>query len=140
MMAKLDSEAAQYLRALTGACACLVSFSWLNLLLINGYSDGDYLDISSADLNRDLVLSLSWALYSFSLLALGARRGVAAMRWASLAFLFATIVKVFLFDLGNLEGLQRVGSFLGLAICLILVSLFYSRFVFKKTEEPEAST
>ena len=140
LMAKLDSEASKYLKALTGAGACLISFSWLNLLLINGYSDGDYLDISSADLNRDLVLSLSWALYSFSLLALGARRGVAAMRWASLAFLFATIVKVFLFDLGNLEGLQRVGSFLGLAICLILVSLFYSRFVFKKTDEAEAST
>ncbi|MCH2105971.1 MAG: DUF2339 domain-containing protein, partial [Planctomycetes bacterium] len=63
----------------------------------------------------------------------------AALRWASLAFLFATIVKVFLFDLGNLEGLQRVGSFLGLAVCLIVVSLFYSRFVFKKTEDAEPS-
>ena len=39
-----------------------------------------------------------------------------------------------------LEGLQRVSSFLGLAVCLILVSLFYQRFVFKKDdEEPEPS-
>ncbi len=129
----------RYLTGLTGGLTCLLGFAWLNLLLINGYTDGERLDIHSPDLNRDLVLSLSWALYSFSLLALGARRGIAALRWASLAFLFATIVKVFLFDLGNLDGLQRVGSFLGLAICLIVVSLFYSRFVFKKTESDEPS-
>ena len=129
----------RYLTGCTGGLTCLLGFALLNLLLINGYTDGDKLDITSPDLNRDLVLSLSWALYSFSLLAIGARRGIAALRWGSLAFLFATIVKVFLFDLGNLEGLQRVGSFLGLAVCLIVVSLFYSRFVFKKTESDEPS-
>jgi uncharacterized membrane protein len=129
----------RYLAGCTGGLACLLGFAWLNLLLINGYTDGDRLDIHSPDLNRDLVLSLSWALYSFSLLALGTRSRVAALRWASLAFLFATIVKVFLFDLGNLDGLQRVGSFFGLAVCLILVSLFYSRFVFKNDESEAAS-
>ena len=129
------------LRICSGGFTCLLGFAFINLLLINGYSDGERLDSwSSADLNRDLVLSLAWALYSFSLLALGTRSGIAALRWASLAFLLATIVKVFLVDLGNLEGLQRVGSFLGLAVCLILVSLFYQRFVFKKdVEEPEPS-
>jgi hypothetical protein len=129
----------RYLAGCTGGLACLLGFAWLNLLLINGYTDGDRLDIHSPDLNRDLVLSLSWALYSFSLLALGTRSRVAALRWASLAFLFATIVKVFLFDLGNLDGLQRVGSFFGLAVCLILVSLFYSRFVFRNDESEAAS-
>ncbi|MDE0892086.1 MAG: DUF2339 domain-containing protein, partial [Planctomycetota bacterium] len=124
----------RYLAGCTGGLTCLLGFACLNLLLINGYTDGDRLDIQSQDLNRDLVLSLSWALYSFSLLAIGAKCGIAALRWASLAFLFATIVKVFLFDLGNLDGLQRVGSFFGLAVCLILVSLFYSRFVFRNDE------
>jgi hypothetical protein len=129
----------RYLAGCTGGLTCLLGFACLNLLLINGYTDGDRLDIQSPDFNRDLVLSLGWALYSFSLLALGTRSRVAALRWASLAFLFATIVKVFLFDLGNLDGLQRVGSFFGLAVCLILVSLFYSRFVFKNDESEAAS-
>jgi hypothetical protein len=117
-----------------GGAATLLAFAWLNLAIINGYSDGNYLDATSTDLNRDLVLSLAWALYSFTLLALGTRHKLPALRWASLTFLLATIAKVFLSDLSNLQGLQRAGSFLGLAICLILVSLFYQRFVFTKRE------
>ncbi|MCH2107401.1 MAG: hypothetical protein MK291_12245, partial [Planctomycetes bacterium] len=67
--ADADEDSRRYLVACTGGFTCLLGFAWLNLLLINGYSDGERLDISSSDLNRDLVLSLSWTLYSFSLLA-----------------------------------------------------------------------
>ena len=38
--------------------------------------------------------------------------------------------KVFLHDLGELEDLYRVGSLVGLAVSLIVVSLVYQRFVF----------
>lgn len=119
-----------FLRGVVGALACLVPFIWVNVLVVNRYGEGEHLVIEGTNLNRDLALSLAWALYSFTLLALGTRRGIVALRWVSLAFLLATISKVFLVDLANLEGLQRVGSFLGLALCLILVSLFYQRFVF----------
>jgi uncharacterized membrane protein len=43
-----------------------------------------------------------------------------------------TIGKVFLHDLGELEDLYRVASLVGLALSLILVSLAYQRFVFRK--------
>jgi len=81
--------------------------------------------------NGELVRSFSWAVYAFILLMIGTKKKITALRWASLGFFFITIGKVFLGDLGDLEGLQRISSFLGLAVCLILVSLFYSRFVFK---------
>jgi len=48
----------------------------------------------------------------------------------SLAFQIATIAKVFLYDLGELTGLYRIGSIAGLAVCLLVVSLLYQRFVF----------
>ncbi|MDP6539641.1 MAG: DUF2339 domain-containing protein [Planctomycetota bacterium] len=120
------------LRAVLGALSCLLPFAWLSLLVVNAHGESQRLRPDAIDLNGNLVLSLVWALYSFALLALGARRGVVALRWASLAFLLATIGKVFLHDLANLDGLQRVGSFFGLALCLILVSLFYQRFVFTR--------
>ena len=37
-------------------------------------------------------------------------------------------------DLGELEGLQRVASIFGLAVCLLVVSLLYQRFVFRRPE------
>lgn len=120
------------LRGLVGGLACLVPFAWVSLSVINAYGETPRLNLGAIDLNGNLALSLAWALYSFTLLAIGTRRRTAALRWASLGFLLATIGKVFLFDLANLDGLQRVGSFFGLALCLILVSLFYQRFVFTR--------
>jgi uncharacterized membrane protein len=49
-----------------------------------------------------------------------------------------TVVKVFLYDLGELEDLYRVASLLGLAVSLILVSLAYQRFVVPVTREEES--
>ena len=54
---------------------------------------------------------------------------------SALAFLVLTIGKVFLYDLGELEDLYRVASLVGLALSLILVSLAYQRFVFRKRED-----
>jgi uncharacterized membrane protein len=41
-----------------------------------------------------------------------------------------TVSKVFLLDAGNLTGLYRVFSFLGLGLSLLAISYFYGRFVF----------
>ena len=42
------------------------------------------------------------------------------------------VSKVFLLDAGNLTGLYRVFSFLGLGLSLLGISYFYGRFVFGK--------
>ena len=62
-------------------------------------------------------------------LGLGLWLGLPARDWAVLVL---TIGKVFLHDLGELEDLYRVASLVGLALSLILVSLAYQRFVFRK--------
>jgi uncharacterized membrane protein len=87
---------------------------------------------------RDLSLSIAWALFALLLLVFGTSRKLGALRWVSLFLLLATIGKVFLLDLEDLAGLYRVGSFLGLALSLLVVSLLYQRFVFRKprTEGP----
>jgi uncharacterized membrane protein len=61
-------------------------------------------------------------------------RDSSALRWLSLGFLVLSIGKVFLHDLGELHDLYRVASLVGLAISLILVSLAYQRFVFRRRD------
>ena len=117
----------------TGSMALLVGFAWLNVAIIDGYA------VETVQLNglgrlpqRDFVLSIAWAGYSLALLVLGVQTKLVAARWGSLALLLLTIGKVFLVDLGRLEGLWRATSMLGLAVSLLLVSFLYQRFVFRK--------
>jgi uncharacterized membrane protein len=55
-------------------------------------------------------------------------------RIASIALLIATVLKCFLHDLGRLGGLYRVGSFVGLALCLALVAIVLQKFVLVRDE------
>tara|TARA_R100000365_G_scaffold3559_1_gene12190 strand:- start:792 stop:3494 length:2703 start_codon:yes stop_codon:yes gene_type:complete len=68
--------------------------------------------------------------FAFGLLWLGTVRDAQAIRIASLGVALATVGKLFIFDMGGLEGLWRIGSFLGLGLALLAVSWFYARFVF----------
>ncbi len=73
--------------------------------------------------------SVVWLIYGLILLALGLWRHSAQIRWASLAVVMLTVLKVFLIDMSELEGLYRVASFVGLGLSLIAIGFFYQRFV-----------
>ncbi len=121
---------------LCGLSAILVIFVWINLTVLDVFSIGRQIDFAfERTAARDLTLSLAWALYALVLLAVGFRTRIRSLRWISLLFLLATIGKVFLYDLGELEDLYRVASLLGLALSLILVSLAYQRFVFAHSDD-----
>ena len=114
--------------------AIFVIFFWINLTIFDFYSSGPSIEVSFDRMAaRDLTLSLAWALYALLLLGIGFKRDTGGLRWLSLSFLVLTIGKVFLHDLGELEDLYRVASLVGLALSLILVSLAYQRFVFRKS-------
>ena len=122
-----------------GAISCslsaiLVVFVWINLTIFDFFSTGSRLTVSLEPMAaRDLTQSLAWAVYALFLLGIGVSRNSVGLRWISLSFLVLTIGKVFLHDLGELEDLYRVASLVGLAFSLILVSLAYQRFVFRKS-------
>jgi uncharacterized membrane protein len=118
---------------LAGLAAVAVVFAWINLTILDAFGTGPRLTVSLArQPARDLTTSIAWAVYAVVLLALGVARRSGLLRWISLLFLLLTIGKVFLYDLGELRDLYRVVSLLGLAVSLILVSLAYQRFVFRK--------
>jgi hypothetical protein len=111
-----------------------VVFAWLNLTVLDWFATGTELTLHLAHVAAcDLTLSIVWAVFALALLGFGMAGGSVALRWLSLSFLLLTIGKVFLYDLGELKDLYRVASLVGLAVSLLLVSLLYQRFVFRKT-------
>jgi len=124
--------------ALCGLAAVAVVFVWINLAIADIFATGPNLELSFQRLPaRDATTSVAWAAYALVLLAIGVRTRSSSMRWLSLGLLVITLGKVFLHDLGELEGLYRVGSLVGLALSLIIVSLIYQRFVFRLDPEEE---
>ena len=128
----------QVIATLYGLLAVILGFCWINLTIFDAFTPGTELAISFDRLPaRDLTLSLSWAVYALLLLGVGVARRSTGLRWTSLAMLMITIAKVFLYDLGELTDLYRVFSLFGLSISLILVSLLYQRFVFRRDKQTD---
>ena len=121
------------------ASAIVVFFVWENLTIFDAFGEGTELHVAFDRMPaRDLTLSIAWAAYALVLLGLGMARRSAALRWTSLALIIVTVGKAFLYDLSHLHDLYRVMSLVGLAFSLILISLAYQRFVFKKRDDEEA--
>lgn len=113
----------------------LLGFWLVNLEILDYFSPGPYITMSvQSGYSVKLALSAGWGLYAIVLLVAGVVKDQKPLRYLSLAFLLLTVAKVFLYDLSELGGIFRVFSFLGLAVALILVSLFYQRFVFRKNQ------
>jgi uncharacterized membrane protein len=81
-----------------------------------------------------VTTSLGYVAYACALVATGIRREHKNLRAAGLALFAFASVKIFLWDLSRLRDLYRVASLLGLAICLLLVSVAYQKFVLRAAQ------
>jgi hypothetical protein len=74
------------------------------------------------------LLTVAWGLLGLSLLGSGFATRERILRLQGLALLLICILKLFLYDLRNLETLYRILSFVALGLILLSVSWIYSRF------------
>lgn len=120
-----------------GAVALL--FLLLNIEIADFYSTGTTLTFGflsgRASLAEDLTYTLGWAVFAVALLVVGIAVRNRPSRVAAILLLSVAVLKGFLYDMSQLGGLYRAGSFLGLAICLSAVALLLQRFVLRKEEE-----
>lgn len=127
------------LSALASAAAGVLLFLLLNLEIADWFSTRTALTFGAlagrATLAEGLTYTLAWAIFALVLLLVGIVARSRPARIAAIALLLATVLKGFLLDLGRLGGLYRIGSFLGLAICLAAVALLIQRFVLEKRVE-----
>lgn len=126
---------------LYGALACLAAAAALGLLLLLRARAGRrqigalaasgtaalLLAVGAVDLlPRDLVTA-GWLATAIALLLPGVRMGEEALRLAGLGLLTAAVLKAFLFDASELEGVLRILSFLALGLALIGIGMLYSK-------------
>jgi uncharacterized membrane protein len=98
---------------------------------VRQFFHGTRLDILATRSAEIYTYSVVWLLFGIGILVLGTLCRNELIRVASLPIILLTVAKVFLYDASALTGLWRVFSFFGLGLCLLSISWFYSRFVFK---------
>lgn len=112
------------------AAATILLFILLNIEIADFYATGSTITFDlSAGLAQNLTYTLGWAVFAVCLLSAGIVLRSHAARLSALVLLTATVFKGFLSDVARLDGLYRVMSFVGLAICLSLVAVVLQRFV-----------
>jgi uncharacterized membrane protein len=82
-------------------------------------------------LAQDFSYSAIWLVYGAVLMVLGFRRRSEFLRWQALVLMAVTILKVFIYDVHQLESVYRVLSFIALGVILMGISFIYQRDLLK---------
>lgn len=77
-----------------------------------------------ASVRFQAALSIAWALAGLTGMLLGARRGQRALWFAAAALMGLVVLKLFLVDLGNSGTVERIVSFIGVGLLLLVVGYF----------------
>ena len=84
--------------------------------------------IKSLENQRNMWLSVTWALYSSVLIGIGFAKKYKLLRWIALILFGITISKVFFLDLSFLKGFPRILSFIILGLLLLGVGFIYNKY------------
>ena len=126
----MDTDMVPLLNSLGG----ILLFLLTNIEIADFFSTGSAITFNfSGNFAQDMTYSISWGLFAIATLITGIRANAKGARYASLALLIITIFKVFLHDLWRSWAASTAsGSFIGLAVGLMLVSFLYQRFLSKE--------
>lgn len=86
-----------------------------------------YIDLHRNDIERDFAYSALWMAYGAMVMVIGFLRRSAFVRWQALILIAVTIVKVFIYDVSQLDRGYRIVSFIVLGALLLAISFAYQR-------------
>ncbi|WP_245295676.1 DUF2339 domain-containing protein [Rhizobium rhizosphaerae] len=112
---------------LIGAAAGVMIFAWATLSVRRVWHGEGIASWKGFLPAETYAYSAVWLGLGVVLLIAGARRHAVALRLASAALVLVAVLKVFLIDMSNLEGVLRALSFIGLGGVLIGIGLFYQK-------------
>ncbi len=95
---------------------------------INAYGFAATHGRATGRLAREMMLSVTWAVYGTILIVAGFRKRYAPLRYFAMVLFGVTILKVFTVDLAELDQIYRVLSVVGLGAALLVSSYLYQRF------------
>ncbi|RFZ88154.1 DUF2339 domain-containing protein [Shinella sp. WSJ-2] len=115
-------------------------FAWVTLSVRRYWHGEGIADWKGFLQSETYTYSVVWLLLGVLLLAVGSKFDSKSIRLASAGLVLIAVVKVFLIDMANLEGILRALSFIGLGAVLIGIGLFYQKILSGKSgagEKPE---
>jgi uncharacterized membrane protein len=114
----------------------ILLFILLNIEIADFYATGPEITFRfGVSIAQDLTYTIGWLIFGLGMLAAGIYMHSRPGRMAAVALIAVTTFKAFLYDMGSLEGLAQVASFVGLAISLSLVALALQKFVLQAPKE-----
>ncbi|MEO8134912.1 MAG: DUF2339 domain-containing protein, partial [Betaproteobacteria bacterium] len=115
---------AEFLWGLAGATA----FIWLNGILLRTLHHwaGVGFDFDSMwnSLLVQAALSLFWTVLAFALMLFARQRGQRMPWMTGAALMGVVIIKLFLVDLSHMSGIERIVSFIGVGVLMVLMGYF----------------
>jgi hypothetical protein len=115
------------------ALGMILAFIFMNIEIADFFSTGIRLRFQfTGDFAPSMTYSIAWALFAFVLIVVGILRKLRPVRFAAIGLIGITLVKLFFFDLRQLDQLYRIGAFVGVAIVLISASVLYQKWVVRK--------
>lgn len=127
------------LAAACGLAGLMLFFVYLSLEVRRAFQ-GPVLAGGPVGESELYAYSAVWLVYALGLLGAAIWSRVPALRYASLALLVLTVVKVFLIDMSALAGLYRVASFLGLGLVLVGIGYLYQHYVLPRPSPAETES
>lgn len=100
-------------------------FIWANAVLLRTLHYWAHVPYTLDDLSDSMLvqaaLSMFWTVLALAVMVFATRRASRALWFTGGALLGVTVVKLFLFDLSRVTGVERIVSFIGIGVLLLLI-------------------
>ena len=108
-----------------GYAAGATLFIWANAVLLRTLHHWAQIPYTPDDLGASMLvqasLSMFWTVLALAVMVFATRRASRALWFTGGALLGVTVVKLFLFDLSRVTGVERIVSFIGIGVLLLLI-------------------
>jgi hypothetical protein len=118
-------------RACLAGCGTVLLFLLLNIEIADFFTAPAATFITfefGGNFARDMTYSIAWGLFSLALLGIGIWKKQGPLRYAAVALLAVTLIKLFLYDLATIGSIYRIGALVGVALIAFITSFLYQRF------------
>jgi uncharacterized membrane protein len=99
----------------------------------------NWMDIAQSDQTYKLGLSILWGVYSLFLIVLGIWKNKQYLRVAAMVLFGGTLIKLFFYDISNLNTISKTIVFVSLGVLLLIISFLYNKFKNKISNEGESN-
>ena len=100
----------------------------------------NWLDIAENNAAYKLGLSILWGMYSLWLIIFGIWKNKQYLRIGAIALFGITLIKLFFYDISDLNTISKTIVFVSLGILLLIISFLYNKYKNKITNEIENKT